>query len=67
MCICFGALAISKSFACLGLIRGGLGSQTGSGKNIKEALLIMAAKRVKRAERVTGVDDSMIFASKNRH
>ena len=31
--------------------RGGLGSQTGRGKNIKAALLPMAAKR---AERVTG-------------
>ena len=31
--------------------RGGLGSQTGRGKNIKAALLTMAAQR---AERVTG-------------
>ena len=42
----------SRLFNCTS--RGGLGSQTGRGKNIKAALLIyMAAQRVKRAECVT--------------
>ena len=48
ICLCFWFFLLNLWWYCVIKGRGGLGSQTGRGKNIKAALLTMAAKRVER-------------------